>query len=41
MQVMFFSPCLLLPSLKFSIVPMVMVLVMDRMGDGPIFSLLF
>ena len=36
-----FSPCLLLPPLKFSIVPIVMVWKMDRMDDASIFSPLF
>ena len=29
------------PPSKFSIVPIVIVWIMDRIGDGPIFSLLF
>ena len=41
LHVSFFGLCPLLPPLKFSIVPMVMVWITDKMGDGPIFSPLF
>ena len=34
-------PCLLLLPLKFSIVPMVTVRIMDGMGDGSVFSHLY
>ena len=35
LHVTIFSPCPLLPPLKFSIVQMMMVRIMDRMDDGP------
>ena len=41
LHVKIFSLCLLLSPIKFSIVPMLMELIMDKKGDQPIFFLLF